>query len=383
MGSIKTYEAIYEPLKNKGVYGISLVENPAMEGHFIALSEDAQIQLKTIDEEERILIGLVLEPNKPIYRNQDGEEFNIVFSESTIKELSHGFYKGGFQKNSSLEHNNEINGVTFVESWIIADPKNDKSNALGLSYPKGSWMATMKVDSQEVWDDYVKTGKVKGFSIDAMVSLKEVKLKSDIKMSEQTIVDAIKTGFANFLAEFKGSDKPKETTVELASIKTSDGEVEINYEGETLMAEGRVWIVAEDGTEVPLPAGDYELEDGRILVVAEDGKVAEVKDAVVEEMSGDPAAPSAEQVATQTDAQANAIQKAMKSILIKYGEELTSKLTEDFDAKLSAIKKEHEEKLLALSKQPAASPVKTAPTSAAPTNTRQRLLEVIKNTDTN
>jgi hypothetical protein len=383
MGSIKTYEAIYEPLKNKGVYGISLVENPAMEGHFIALSEDAHIQLKTIDEEERILIGLVLEPNKPIYRNQDGEEFNIVFSEATIKELSHGFYKGGFQKNSSLEHNNEINGVTFVESWIIADPKNDKSNALGLSYPKGSWMATMKVDSQEVWDDYVKTGKVKGFSIDAMVSLKEVKLKSDIKMSEQTIVDAIEKGFANFLAVFKGNDKPKETTVELASIKTSDGEVEINYEGETLMAEGRVWIVAEDGIGVPLPAGDYELEDGRILVVAEDGKVAEVKDAVVEEMSGDPAAPSAEQVATQTDAQANAIQKAMKSILIKYGEELTANLTADFDAKLSVIKKEHEEKLLALSKEPAAKPVKVAPTSAVPSNAKERILETIQNVNNN
>jgi hypothetical protein len=383
MGSIKTYEAIYEPLKNKGVYGISLVENPAMEGHFIALSEDAQIQLKTIDEEERILIGLVLEPNKPIYRNQDGEEFNIVFSEATIKELSHGFYKGGFQKNSSLEHNNEINGVTFVESWIIADPKNDKSNALGLSYPKGSWMATMKVDSQEVWDDYVKTGKVKGFSIDAMVSLKEVKLKSDIKMSVQTIVDAIENGFANFLAEFKGQKEPEPTTIQFGVIKTADQEVEINYEGDELVAEGRVWIIAEDETEVPLPAGEYPLEDNRILVVLEDGKVAEVKDAVVEEMSQEAAAPSAEQVATQTDAQANAIQKAMKSILIKYGEELTSKLTADFDAKLSAIKKEHEEKLLALSKEPAAKPVKVAPTSAAPTNARQRLLEVIQNTDTN
>lgn len=382
MGSIKTYEAIYEPLKNKGVYGISLVENPAMEGHFIALSEDTQIQLKTIDEEERILIGLVLEPNKPIYRNQDGEEFNIVFSEATIKELSHGFYKGGFQKNSSLEHNNEINGVTFVESWIIADPKNDKSNALGLSYPKGSWMATMKVDSQEVWDDYVKTGKVKGFSIDAMVSLKEVKLKSDIKMSEQTIVDAIEKGFANFLAVFKGQKEPEPTTIQFGVIKTADQEVAINYEGDELVAEGRVWIIAEDDTEVALPAGEYPLEDNRILVVLEDGKVAEVKDAVVEEMSGDPAAPSAEQVATQTDAQANAIQKAMKSILIKYGEELTSKLTADFDAKLSAIKKEHEEKLLALSKEPAAKPVKNVPESM-PTNSRQRLLEVIQNTDTN
>ena len=117
---MKVYEAVFNQAKNKGVYGISLVEDPAMEGEFLALSKQAKIELKTLDEEQRIIIGLVLEPNKKVYRNQGGEEFEIFFTEDTIKDLSHNFFKQGYQTNSSIEHSgNRVEGVSFVESWII------------------------------------------------------------------------------------------------------------------------------------------------------------------------------------------------------------------------------------------------------------------------
>ena len=132
---MKTYQAIFNPMTTEGVFGISLVENPAMEGNFIALSKDAKIEFKTVDEEQRILMGLVLEPNKPIYRNQDGEEFNIVFSEQVIKDLSQNFFKQGYQTNSTIEHSgNRVEGLSFFESWIVEDSKIDKSANFGLSY---------------------------------------------------------------------------------------------------------------------------------------------------------------------------------------------------------------------------------------------------------
>jgi len=195
---IKTYEALFDD-NNKGVYSISLVDDPAMEGNFVALSKDKKIEFKTVDEEQRILIGLVLEPNKPIYRNQEGEEFNIVFSEHTIKELSHNFFKQGYQTNSSIEHADQIKGVSFVESWIVEDSAIDKSANFGFSYPKGSWVATMKVDDEDVWNDYVKTGKVQGFSIDAFLTLKEVKLNSNNNNNKQ-MTEETKTSF-NKLAD--------------------------------------------------------------------------------------------------------------------------------------------------------------------------------------
>jgi len=350
---MKTYEAIFEPDKNKGVYGISLVENPAMEGHFIALSEE-KIEFKTVDEEKRILIGLVLEPNKPIYRNQNGEEFNIVFSEKTIEDLAHGFYKGGFQRNSTLEHSNKIDGVTFVESWIVLNENNDKSNELGLKYPKGSWLATMKVDSDEVWNDYVKTGKVKGFSVDALVSLKEVNFKSELNMSEQSKTNGLLEKIANVLMSLAPAKK-EEADIELGSMKSKDGQVEIMFEGDAMQVGGRVWVVAEDGTEVPLPMGDYELEDGSILVVSEDGVIGEVKP-VSSSQEPQPQAPA--QMGDQiTEAQAEGIAQAVKSVLIKYTEENKKEINE-----LRAELKEAKEKLVTLSEAPARKPITAVPT---------------------
>ena len=87
---MKTYEAIFNE-EVSGVYAVSLVESPAMEGLFVALNKQEEIQFKEVDKEQRILMGLVLEPNKPIYRNQGGEEFNIMFDEDNIKQLAFSF----------------------------------------------------------------------------------------------------------------------------------------------------------------------------------------------------------------------------------------------------------------------------------------------------
>lgn len=428
---MKTYEAFYEPEKNKGVYGISLVENPAMEGLFIALSKDEVIQFKEVDKEQRILTGLALEPNKPIYRNQNGEEFNIVFSESTIKDLAFGFLKNGYQKNSSLEHDSEITGVTFTESWIIEDSKNDKANALGFSYPKGSWMVTMKVDDPKVWEDYVKTGKVQGFSIDAMLSLKEVKLaknqkidgtpitfsmltrgsevwymdgnvlengthelmtnveidvvngivtdirevnlKTEIKMStekQNSIIEMLANLPDRIMLALKG--EPKTEEVKLGEIKSADGNVTIMFDGEAPEVGGKVWVMADDDTEVPLPVGDYELEDKRILVVAEVGVIAEIKEATTEEEPAATESKPAEMTATETDATARAIENAIKSIMIKYSED-NNKVVDELKAEL----KETKEKLIELSNQPAAKPIKSVPTQSEPKNARERILQTI------
>jgi hypothetical protein len=309
---MKTYQAKYNPLLNKGVYGISLVENPAMEGLFIALSKNEPLQLKEINKEQRILMGLVLEPNKPIYRNQNGEEFNIVFNEETIKDLSYGFFKNNNHGNSTIEHDvkQNIKGVTFTESWIVENPKIDKSTNFGFEYPKGSWLAVMKVDSDEIWNDYVKTGKVQGFSIDAMLSLEEVNLKTNIEMSNtNTLLEKI-------LLALTPSKK-----IQLGSMMLADGSLKIEWDGEVLSEGLSVWVMADDGTKVPVPVGEHPLEDGTILIVEVEGIAKEIKPAVEEVPQEEEPAPAQDlnDGKVSNDAKiASEIESAIKSILIKY-----------------------------------------------------------------
>ena len=372
---IKTYEAIFDT-NNRGVYSISLVEDPAMEGDFIALSKQTKLELKTVDEDQRILIGLVLEPNKPIYRNQEGEEFNIVFSEATIKDLSHNFFKQGYQTNSSIEHADEVNGVSFVESWIVEDSKIDKSANFGFSYPKGSWIATMKVDDDEVWNDYVKTGKIKGFSIDAFLTLKEVKLNKDKQMK-----DEFKEAFAQFKTDVKeillGKDEPKEQPkeVKLGSVKAKDGSIDILFDGEALEVGAAIWVQGEGEDRIPLEAGELPLEDGRILVIGDDSLVAEIKDMqeeapAEEEMASEPQAPVANQATID----------AIKSVLIKYSEDMDVKLNEikedivSFKSENKALKDE----VVELSNQPATKPIQTVVKQVELT-AKGRVLEAIRN----
>jgi len=272
---LPTYEIKFEEGKVDGVFGISLVEDPAIQSNFIALSKQQKIQLSTIDNEKRILLGAVLVPDLPIYRNQNGMEFNIVFSADTIRKSMENFFKQSYQQNSSLEHDQEIDGVTFVESWIKEDDVHDKSVAYGINEPNGTWFATMKVDNDEIWNDYVKTGQVKGFSIDGMFDLEKINLNN--AMNLESITNAIKEGFEAIL-----SNKQKEVVVELAQIKLIDGVTIL--EAESFEAGMPVFVVAENGEKVPAPIGEHELEDGKILVITEEGMIAEIKEKVVEDV---------------------------------------------------------------------------------------------------
>ena len=62
----------------EGIQAISLVEAPAIEENWVALSE--QVQFKAQDQEKRIVMGPALIPDKPIYRRKGEEEFHIFFS---------------------------------------------------------------------------------------------------------------------------------------------------------------------------------------------------------------------------------------------------------------------------------------------------------------
>lgn len=148
-----------------GIEAVSIVESPAIESDFIALNSQ-EIKLAKVDEEKQILMGAALIPNKPIYRTNNEEEFYVYFSADTVRKASELFFKNGNQNNATLEHKLAVNDLTVVESWIVENKEKDKSALYDLEVPVGTWMISMKVNNSEIWNDFVKTGKVKGFSIE-------------------------------------------------------------------------------------------------------------------------------------------------------------------------------------------------------------------------
>jgi len=176
-----------EEQEESGIEAISIVESPAIESDFVALKGE-EVKLAEIDKEKRILLGALLIPNKPIYRKNEQGDYYIFFSKDTISKASQMYLRNGYQNNSTLEHSKDLKGLTLVESWIVEDEVQDKSRKYGLNVPVGTWMGAVKVNNEEIWNEYVRTNKVKGFSIEGYFADKMESPKEEIKedMSSQS-----------------------------------------------------------------------------------------------------------------------------------------------------------------------------------------------------
>ena len=203
MKNIEEYELIFDPSisdeEMNGVYAVSLVSDPANEQSFVYFSSDESndiINIKLANEERRVVVCPILIPEQRIMRKAVGSEQKpgVIFAKAeTIEQLQENFFESGYNKNSTLEHIEVIDGVFFFESWIVLNKDNDKSSELGFNVPNGTWMMSMKIKNDQIWNDYIKTGKVKGLSIDGLlraVKIKEQK-KIELKMNKQTIQDIV------------------------------------------------------------------------------------------------------------------------------------------------------------------------------------------------
>tara|TARA_R110000764_G_scaffold24328_2_gene58703 strand:+ start:370 stop:987 length:618 start_codon:yes stop_codon:yes gene_type:complete len=190
-----------------GIDAISVVSAPAIEEDFIALKNQEQIRLAEISKEKRLLMGAALIPDKPIYRKNGDHEFYIYFSKETVAKASQMFLKAGNQGKATMEHTDEkLEGMTIVESWLIEDEVHDKSRKYGLNMPVGTWMVAMKVDNDDIWNNYVKEGKVKGFSIEGFFADKLNK-PQDKQIDQLTEEDKLLNEIIDVLKESNTNSK--------------------------------------------------------------------------------------------------------------------------------------------------------------------------------
>lgn len=211
-----------------GIDAISVVENPAIESDFIALKSQ-EIKFAEVNKEQKILMGAALIPNKPIYRKSGEKEYYVYFSPETVKKASELYLIKGNQSNATLEHKEKVQDLTIVESWIVEDVNMDKSakyNFEGIQ--KGTWMVSMKVNNAEIWNDFVKTGKVKGFSIEGYFADKAERPKESVEENMEAqeqlekiveLLESNKDVFAAHEINFAGAKDIPKYEAELKQIQ--------------------------------------------------------------------------------------------------------------------------------------------------------------------
>lgn len=196
MKDLQVIELTIKDELKEGVFAISFVDKPAIEESFIMLNA-LEVELKVIDEAKREVIGLALVPNKKILRRKDDTEFYIEFSEQTIEKVQELYLKNLRANNVTIDHEKPVEGVSLIESWIVEDTKNDKSNIYGLNAVKGSWVVKMKIYNDDVYEG-VKLGKFNGFSIEGLFDgLDQLKMSEEDNREE--LIDLIK----DLINEFK------------------------------------------------------------------------------------------------------------------------------------------------------------------------------------
>jgi len=181
---MKLYELVIEDMETDEVFAISLVESPAIESDFVYFNKE-EVRFAKVDDEKRMLIGPILIPDKKILRiDGEGNPYHVFFTKETVKRLAENYLMKKYTDSATLEHGDrKIKGVHLVQSWV-KDGKLDKSNNYGMNLPEGSWVGMFKITDDKLWNDYVKTGKVQGFSIEGLFGHQLVKASQEIDLDK-------------------------------------------------------------------------------------------------------------------------------------------------------------------------------------------------------
>jgi hypothetical protein len=275
----------------QGVDATALVENPAIQRNWMAFKEHKDFKFKTHNEDKRILAGALMVADFPMYRNMNGKEFFVKFSSKTIEELADRMVLNNKLTAFNFEHDSKKELADMhIQQFFIINTELGVNTPIGFEeLPNGSLFAFVKVNNEQVWNDYVKTGIVKGFSIEGNFATKE-------EFSEQQIIneleqinkidnmsDALKK--LNELtdklkAKFSSEPEPiKDEPVKMAEATLTDG-TKVMYEGE--LAEGTI-VLLEDGSAAP--DGEHTFEDGTVISIEGGQVVAVAKPMTEQEMA--------------------------------------------------------------------------------------------------
>ncbi|KLT69929.1 XkdF-like putative serine protease domain-containing protein [Flavobacterium sp. ABG] len=345
---MKKYELVFNA-EHEGVFRISLVKDPAIETTLLHFNADKPQVLHFTQDEKRIVYAPAMIPNKLIFRNNiNGENAEVFYTAETIEKIQQNYFKNGYNSVTNINHQNEnITGVYPFECWIVKDPQNDKSNALGLDVPAGSLMFGYKVDNDQVWND-VKSGNLDGLSIEAKLGFKEVNENNNYKkqtMNKKSIWQSIKDFYmaSEDKKEFQAGDK------KVFAIDLKEGEILTDEAGEPIA-----------NADLEIDSKLYKTDDLGTILTIEDKPTEEAKDEPKEVEAVAEDAPAEDNKEDETPAEDEAPKEDLKA----ENEQLKSDLAKAQEelAKLQADKIKADTELTQMKAEtPATQPIKNIP----------------------
>ena len=293
IGGIPVYNAIISDAET-GMFKISLVDDPAVMSNFQAFDKQNIPQMYAIqDEEKRLVRGVVMRADFPIYRRDDKMgEYYIIYKADQIRIMAEKYLAESRQNDVNVMHrkDSDVDGVQMVQYFI----KGDGVSVEGFDEcADGSLFAEFHIINDDVWNE-IKAGTYKGFSLEGVFDMQPETDADEI----QDIVDKLDGAFRKL---FKNNNnkimsKLKKLKAALAKAFAALGNVTTDkgilaWDGdEDLKAGYKIYVEDAEGNRTPAEDGDYRTEDGKTIVVV-GGQVAEIKDPEAEVDSNPVAVP--------------------------------------------------------------------------------------------
>jgi len=256
----------------------------------------------SFNDEKRIVTGVMIAANQPIYRwDKDLGDHYVIFKAETIELIRKKFFKNGFNQNLNLMHDPKKvqKGAVLVDSYIASnsDPKlpNIPEAFEAMHLQDGSWIGSYFIEDEALWEK-VKQGQFGGFSVEGWFEKIKINFKSNMNKQTKSIWDL-----------FRGEEPKKEV---FAQAVTAEG-VAVFYEGDLI--EGTAVFIELEGERIPAPEGEHELtlEDGSVKVITLDsnGIITAVADVETMEPEDEEVA---EEVATEGEELRAEVAEAMR-----------------------------------------------------------------------
>lgn len=261
----------------EGMDYMALVDSPAHMKSFEFFNKNEKVKYH-FNEEKRIVTGVAIAVDLPIYRNDNtlGEHY-VVFNKQETEKIWERMMRSNYMHNVNEMHdsNKAIKGITYLHSYPVDKARgvNPPESLKSQNLKDGSIIVYYKVDDDKAWND-IKSGKHIGFSIEGWFDKANIKTKNkNTKMK--------KTETKSFFEKVFG------TKSKFAEAETVDG-VTVVWEGE--LETGIELKVKTDEGEVLAPEGSHAIIDGeesKTIIVDGNGMITDIETTVGEEEISD------------------------------------------------------------------------------------------------